>query len=119
MRRTFKSFSHLKLEFHRVNKYGLLYGEENLKMIGRLCRISLAILLAILVALAPVIPAYAQQQSSAPPEPQPVGRTIPFSTENYTYGKRWFPNIIAPYQQTLVPEPVLTNAPRIFAPDRL
>jgi outer membrane protein len=82
-------------------------------MIGRLCRISLAILLAILVALAPVLPAYAQQQSSAPPEPQPVGRTIPLSAENYTYGKRWFPNIIAPYTQTLVPEPVLTNAPRI------
>ncbi|HWF13932.1 MAG TPA: TolC family protein, partial [Candidatus Acidoferrales bacterium] len=82
-------------------------------MIGRLRRISLAIMLAVLVTVAPVVPAYAQQQSSAPPEPQPVGRTIPLSTENYTYGKRWFPNIIAPYTQTLVPEPVLTNAPRI------
>ena len=81
-------------------------------MIGRLCRISMAILLAILVALTPVLPAYAQQ-SSVPPEPQTVGRTIPMSTENYTYGKRWFPNIIAPYTQTQVPEPVLTNAPRI------
>jgi outer membrane protein len=96
----------------RLNS-GLLYGEENLKMIGRLCRILIAAILAVLVALAPVIPAYAQQQSPAPPEPQPVGRTIPFSTENYTYGKRWFPNIIAPYTQTFVPEPVLTNAPRI------
>jgi outer membrane protein TolC len=84
-------------------------------MIGRLCRIPLAAILAVLVALAPVVPTFAQQQnqSSAPPEPQPVGRTIPFSAENYTYGKRWFPNIIAPYTQTLVPEPVLTNAPRI------
>jgi outer membrane protein len=82
-------------------------------MIGRLCRISLAIFLAVLVALAPVVPAYAQQQSSAPVEPQTVGRTIPLSTENYTYGKRWFPNIITPYTQTLVPEPVLMNAPRI------
>jgi outer membrane protein TolC len=115
LRRTFKSFSHLKLPFRCAIKYGLLYGEENLKMIGRLCRISLAMLLAVLVALAPVVPAFAQQQeqSSAPPEPQPVGRTIPFSTENYTYGKRWFPNIIAPYTQTVVPEPVLLNAPRI------
>jgi outer membrane protein len=84
-------------------------------MIGRLCRISLAIFLAALMILAPVAPALAQKpdQSSAPPEPQPVGRTIPVSTQNYTYGKRWFPNIIAPYTQTLVPEPVLTNAPRI------
>ena len=81
-------------------------------MIGRLCRISLAVMSAVLVAVAPVVPTYAQQQSSAP-EPQPAGRTIPLSTENYTYGKRWFPNIIAPYTQTLVPEPVLTNAPRI------
>ena len=35
------------------------------------------------------------------------------SDQNYTYGKRWFPNIIAPYTQATVPEPILTNAPRI------
>ncbi len=33
--------------------------------------------------------------------------------QDYTYGKRWFPNIIAPYTPTFVPEPILTNAPRI------
>lgn len=84
-------------------------------MIGRLCRISLAAILASSMALAPAIPAFAQdqQKSSAPPEPQPVGRAIPVSAENYTYGKRWFPNIIAPYTQTVVPEPVLTDAPKI------
>ena len=40
-------------------------------------------------------------------------RTIQVSNQNYTYGKRWFPNITAPYTQAAVPEPILTNAPRI------
>jgi outer membrane protein TolC len=113
--RAFKSFSHLKLTICWAISYGFLFGEENEKMTARLCRTSLAIFLTALISLAPVAPAFAQkpEQSSAPPEPQPVGRTIPVSTQNYTYGKRWFPNIIAPYTQTLVPEPVLTNAPRI------
>src|SRR5665213_4428538 len=84
-------------------------------MIGRLCRMSLAIFLAALVTLAPMAPAFAQtpEQSSAPSVPQTVGRTIPVSTQNYTFGKRWFPNILGPYTQSVVPEPVLTNAPRI------
>jgi outer membrane protein len=84
-------------------------------MIGRSCRVSFALFLAVLMALAPVAPAFAQQQgeSAPPPQPQPQSRTIQVSNQNYTYGKRWFPNIIAPYTSTVVPEPVLTNAPRI------
>jgi outer membrane protein len=35
------------------------------------------------------------------------------SDQNYSYGKRWFPSITAPYTQAAVPEPILTNAPRI------
>ncbi len=67
------------------------------------------------MTLAPVAPTFAQKRNNhrRRPEPQTVGRTIPLSTQDYTYGKRWFPNIIAPYTQTVVPEPVLTNAPRI------
>src|SRR5882762_8477359 len=85
-------------------------------MIGRLYRTPLAVSLAVLTALAPVTPALAQQgqgQAAPPaqPESQPPVRTIQISTENYTNGKRWFPNIIAPYKPTIVPEPVLTNAP--------
>ncbi len=85
-------------------------------MIGRLCRVSLAVTLAALMALAP---AFAQQQApqqggSAPPaQPQPANRAIPVSNQDFTYGKRWWPNIIAPYTQTAIPEPVLTNAPHI------
>src|ERR1700716_3007275 len=87
-------------------------------MIGRLYRTPLAVSLAVLTALAPVTPAFAQQGlGQAAPPAQPVSqapvRTIQISTENYTNGKRWFPNVIAPYKPTIVPEPVLTNAPRI------
>ena len=87
-------------------------------MIGRLYRTPLAVSLAVLTAFAPVTPAFAQQglgQAAPPaqPESQTPVRTIQISTENYTNGKRWLPNIIAPYKPTIVPEPVLTNAPRI------
>src|SRR6266478_547336 len=86
-------------------------------MIGRLCRLSFALFMAVLMALAPVAPVFAQQQGEstppAQPQPEPSSRTIQVSNQNYTYGKRWFPNIIAPYSQTVVPEPILTNSPRI------
>ncbi len=84
-------------------------------MIGRFCRVSFALILALLMALAPAGPVFAQQQGeSAPPvQPQPPSRAIQESNQNYTYGKRWFPNILAPYTPKAVPEPILTNAPRI------
>jgi outer membrane protein len=87
-------------------------------MIGRLYRTSLAVTLALVTALAPVGPAFAQQgqgQAAPPaqPEPQAPARTIQISNQYYANGKRWFPNILAPYQPTMVPEPILTNAPRI------
>src|ERR1700693_3648948 len=84
-------------------------------MIGRFCRVSFALFLAVLLLLAPIAPIFAQQQgeSTPPAQPQPAGRTIELSNQNYSYGKRWFPNILAPYTQTVVPVPILTNAPRI------
>ena len=88
-------------------------------MIGRLCRVSLASCLAILLVLAPVTPALAQQQeqnSSAPPaqpKPQASDRTIRVSNLNYSFGKRLFPHILAPYAPTSVPEPVLVNSPNL------
>ena len=84
-------------------------------MIGRLCRVTLAVSLAALMALAPVAPVFAQQQgeSTPPAQPQPPGRAILESNQNYFNGKRWFPNIVAPYTQTAVPEPILTNELRI------
>jgi outer membrane protein len=84
-------------------------------MIGRFCRVTFVLFLAALMALAPAAPVFAQQQgeSTPPAQAQPPSRTIQVSNQNYTYGKRWFPNIVAPYTQTPVPEPILMNAPRI------
>ena len=87
-------------------------------MIGRLCRTPLAISLAVLTTVAPVAPAFSQQaqEQATPPaqtQPQAPARTIQVSNEDYSKGKRWFPNIIAPYTPTRVPEPDLTNTPRI------
>ena len=91
-------------------------------MNGRLPRVSGAILLAISTVAAPAAPVYGQKQGEpAPPaQPQPAtqqavppARQIQFSNQNFTYGKPWFPNILAPYTPTPVPEPVLTNAPQI------
>jgi hypothetical protein len=87
-----------------------------MNMIEKFCRVSLAISLAIVMSLAPATPAFAQQQignSRPPAQPHPPGRTIQVNDQDYTYGKRWFPTIVAPYKQTAVPEPILTNAPRI------
>jgi outer membrane protein len=91
-------------------------------MIGRFYRSSLAVSLALLTALAPVVPTFAQQDQGqlapaaappAQPQTQPSVRTLQISNQNYTNGKRWFPNIIAPYTVATVPEPELANAPRI------
>jgi len=84
-------------------------------MMGRFCRVFIAFALALLTALAPVAPVFAQQQadSTPPAQPQPESRAIQVSNHDYTVGKRWFPNIIGPYTNTVVPEPVLTNAPAI------
>ncbi len=87
-------------------------------MIGRQFRAVLAVSLALLMALAPMTPTFARQ-GQEPPAPPPASpsqtpaRTIQLSSENYTNGKRWFPGIIVPYKPTVVPEPVLINAPRI------
>ena len=91
----------------------------------------LAAFLAVLLAGGPV---WAQDQQSQPqsapateksglPAPQdtskpgptnpPIPVSLGVSKYNYTRAPRWFPNLIAPYRPILVPEPVLTNSPRI------
>jgi outer membrane protein len=83
-------------------------------MIGKLYRATLAVCLAIFTSLAPVAPALAQQEpSAAPAQPQPGVRVIPVSNLDYSQGKPWYPHILEPYRPLSVPEPVLTNAPKI------
>ncbi len=84
-------------------------------MIGRFCRVSLAAFVALSTVLAPVVPTFAQLpgQTAAPQADQPQARTIHVANENYEFGRSWFPNFIAPYSPTRVPEPVLVNSPGI------
>ena len=86
-------------------------------MIGRFCRVTLAVCLAILTGIVPVTPAFAQQEGQPTPaaqaQPQAPVRTIQMSNQEYSFGKRWFPDILTPYTPTPVPEPILTNGPRI------
>ena len=100
------------------------------KRTGQLTRPMLAAFLAVLLAGVPVWAQDQQQQQPAPapekpglPAPQdaskpgPTNPAIPVSLGvskyNYTRAPRPFPNLIAPYRSIHVPEPVLTNSPRI------
>ncbi len=95
-------------------------------MIGRLYRTCLVLCLAALMAMGPIVPAYAQQQGGQPATPQgqsappaqiasPVAgtRVIKVSDQNYSVPTRWFPNVLLPYESAHVPDPVLTNSPTI------
>ena len=90
------------------------------QMIGRFCRVTLAVCLAVITGMAPIAPAFAQDQGqpapatpAAQPQPQAPARTIQISKDDYTFGKSWFPKILAPYTSTPLSEPTLTNGPRI------
>src|ERR1700732_570896 len=105
------------------------------KQSGQLTRATLAAFLAVLLAGGPLWAQDQPQQQPAPapqkpglPTPQtpaqdvyntptPTNPPIPVSlgTSKYSYRRapHGFPNLIAPYRPIRVPEPVLTNSPRI------
>jgi len=99
-----------------------------------LARPALAAFLAVLIAGGPVWAQDQPQQQPAPaperpglPTPQtpaqdvytakptnpPIPVSLGVSKYHYTRAPRPFPNLIAPYRPIRVPEPVLTNSPRI------
>jgi len=105
--------------------------------LGQFTRPTLAAILAGLLAGGPVLaqdPGAPQQQPAPAPEkpglptpqtpaqevyntPAPTNPPIPVSLGtskyHYTRAPKGFPNLIAPYRPIRVPEPVLTNSPRI------
>ncbi len=104
------------------------------KCLGQLARPTLAAFLAVVLAGGPVWAQDQQQQQPTPapekpglPAPQtpgqdsykptptnpPIPVSLGLSKYNYTRAPRAFPNLIAPYRPIQVPEPVLTNSPRI------
>jgi len=92
---------------------------------AHLARPLLAALLASLLALGPISPAFAQSAAQNPPaNPAPSSPAQPGSTiapvsslgvgkHNYSNGARAFPNIFKPYMSTHIEPSVLTNSPRI------
>jgi outer membrane protein len=104
--------------------------------LGQLTRPMLAALMAVVVAVGPVWaqdqpqqqqPAPAPQRSepstpqtpaqevynTPPPTNPPIPVSLGTSKYHYTRAPHGFPNLIAPYRPIHVPEPVLTNSPRI------
>lgn len=56
-------------------------------------------------------PVYQPPTPNQGPPPSPA-RALQFGPD-YSKGQSWFPNVVAPYEQRNVPEPELTNTPRI------
>jgi outer membrane protein len=59
----------------------------------------------------PTPPVYQPPTTTQGPPPAPA-RAMKFGPD-YSKGQSWFPNILAPYTQKNLPEPELTNTPRI------
>ena len=82
-----------------------------------LSHLGIAVLTIASLVVSPVFAQAQQTQSqAAPAQPatQPTGEPRNFSLgPDYSLAPRFFPNIINPYVQHAVPEPVLTNSPRI------
>jgi outer membrane protein TolC len=79
----------------------------------------MATLLAALLAMGTLSPAYAQEAVPAPSgEQKPANSPTPTvslgsSKYNYTRGPKSFPNLIAPYYPIAIPEPGTTNTPKL------
>ncbi|HLW43543.1 MAG TPA: TolC family protein [Candidatus Acidoferrales bacterium] len=100
-------------------------------MTGRLIRTAVALYLAAALAAGYPGLVQAQSQQTAPPPTQTTTAqaqtpgaqqtpaVLPYpnlrSGPDYSKGRRWFPNIFAPYFSINVPPPDLTNTPAIYA----
>ena len=80
-----------------------------------LLHVAVALLTVASLVASPVFAQAQQTQSQTGQAPaQPTGESRNLSLgPDYSKGPQWFPDITAPYRQGKVPEPVLTNAPRI------
>jgi outer membrane protein len=106
-------------------KRSSLFSEERRPGL-RAARSLLAFFMAALLVVGPLSPAFAQTPAQNPPSnPAPPtsvatqGSSIaPVSSlglakYNFTNGPRAFPNLLKPYQQIHIDEPVITNSPRL------
>jgi outer membrane protein TolC len=83
-------------------------------------------MMAVLLAVGPLSPVFAQSRAqNPPPNPAPAapassqGSTIApvgslgLAEHDFTRGPSSFPNLLKPYQQIQIEEPVITNSPRL------
>jgi outer membrane protein len=85
-----------------------------------------ALMLAVLLAVGPLSPVFAQSSAQNPP-PNPAPATpassqgsaiapvgsLGLARHDFTRGPSLFPNLLKPYQQIQIEEPVITNSPRL------
>jgi len=106
-------------------KRSSLFSEER-RLGMRAARSLLAFFMAAMLAVGPLSPVFAQNApQNPPPNPAPAtsaatqGSSIaPVSSlglakYNFTNGPRAFPDLLKPYQQIHIDEPVITNSPRL------
>jgi outer membrane protein len=92
---------------------------------SRSARPALAILMAAMLAVGPLMPAFAQSPAQNPPSNPPAtavaaqGSSIApvgslgLAKYNFSNGPRAFPDLLKPYQQIHIDEPVIINSPRL------
>jgi len=93
---------------------------------SRLARPFTAIFLAALLAIGPLSPVFAQSPAQNPPSnPSPAPSAAPQGSSiapvsslglakyDFTNGPRAFPNLLKPYQQIHIDQPVIINSPRL------
>jgi outer membrane protein TolC len=93
---------------------------------SRLARPFTAILLAALLAIGPLSPVFAQSPAQNPPSnPSPAPSAAPpgssiapvsslgLAKYDFTNGPRAFPDLLKPYQQIHIDQPVIINSPRL------
>ena len=79
----------------------------------------LAAVLAVTLVGGPISPAFGQNAPQNPPADQakPTNTIVPIALGtmkyNYSHAPRPFPNLLAPYGSINIPEPGLTNSPRV------
>jgi outer membrane protein len=106
-------------------KRSSLYADENRPGL-RGARSLLAFFMAAMLAVGPLSPAFAQSPAPNPPSnPAPTASvatqgssiapvsSLGLAKYNFTNGPRPFPNLLKPYQQIHIDEPVITNSPRL------
>jgi len=109
-----------------TNRRRLVFPRREKRLVSHCARSFVASVMAALFIMGPLSPAFAQSPAqNPPPNPPPAasmattGSSIaPVSSlglgkYDFTKGPRAFPDLLKPYQQIRVDEPVLTNSPRL------